>query len=137
MIPNLMPIILVLGAMGWAGLELSVFTMMTGSIAIGLAVDDTIHFIHQFYRYRSVTGSARIATRETMRTTGLAMLTTSIVLSFGFIVFVFAEIRNLVAFGIVTTASIALAFITDIVVTPALLTLVSRRYESAEDLKDE
>ncbi len=132
MIPNLMPIVLVLGMMGWVGLELSVFTMMIGSIAIGLAVDDTIHFIHQFFRYRAITGNARDATRETMRTTGQALLTTSIVLSFGFVVFVFAEIRNLVAFGIVTTASIGLAFLADIIVSPALLALVSRGYVGAD-----
>jgi hypothetical protein len=125
MVPNLMPIGMVLGLMGWVGLELNVFTMMVGSIAIGLAVDDTIHIIHQYYRYLAVTGDGREAVRSTMRTTGKALLTTSIVLSLGFIVYTLAGMRNLEALGIVTTASIVLAFLADIVVAPALLTLVS------------
>jgi hypothetical protein len=126
MIPNLMPIGMVLGMMGWVGLELNVFTMMVGCIAIGLAVDDTIHIIHQYYRYLAVSGDARESVRSTMRTTGKALLTTSIVLSMGFIVYTLAGMRNLEALGIVTTSSIILAFLADIVVAPALLTLVSR-----------
>jgi len=126
MVPNLMPIGMVLGLMGWVGLELNVFTMMVGCIAIGLAVDDTIHIIHQFYRYLGVSGSAREAVRSTMQTTGKALFTTSIVLSLGFIVYTMAGMRNLEALGVVTTTSILLAFLADIVVAPALLTLVSR-----------
>lgn len=126
MVPNLMPIGMVLGLMGWIGLELNVFTMMVGSIAIGLAVDDTIHIIHQYYRYLAICGDAREAVRRTMRTTGKALLTTSIVLSLGFIVYTLAGMRSLEALGIVTTASIVLAFLADIVVAPALLTLVSQ-----------
>lgn len=127
MVPNLMPIGMVLGLMGWVGLELNVFTMMVGCIAIGLAVDDTIHIIHQFYRNLAVTGNAREAVRSTMQTTGKALLTTSIVLSLGFIVYALAGMRNLEALGLVTTTSIVLAFLADIVVAPALLTLVSGR----------
>ena len=50
MIPNLAPILLTLGIMGWLGVRLDMFTLLIGSIAIGLAVDDTIHFMHGFRR---------------------------------------------------------------------------------------
>ncbi|MBW1886052.1 MAG: MMPL family transporter, partial [Deltaproteobacteria bacterium] len=51
MVPNLLPILLTLGLMGWVGIPLDIFTLLIGCIAIGLAVDDTIHFIHGYKRY--------------------------------------------------------------------------------------
>ena len=97
MVPNLTPIFLTLGLMGWFGLTIDMFTMMIGSIAIGLAVDDTIHFIHGFRRDFERLGDARLAVRETLQTTGRALLVTSVVLSSGFLVFALSEMRNLVS----------------------------------------
>ena len=58
MVPNLGPIIVVMGIMGWFNLSLDMFTMLIASIAIGLAVDDTIHFMYNFKRYYAETGDA-------------------------------------------------------------------------------
>jgi predicted RND superfamily exporter protein len=102
MIPNLFPILLTLGLMGWVGLPMDAFTLMVGSIAIGLAVDDTIHFMHNFRRYHERSGDVREAVRETLRTTGQALLFTSLVLSTGFFLFGLASMENLVAFGMLT-----------------------------------
>jgi len=131
MIPNLAPILLVLGLMGWTGIQMDLFTLLIGSIAIGLAVDDTIHFMHNFYRYFRQTGDTRGSVRRTLETTGQAMLVTSIVLSLGFFTYTFAELRNLFNFGLLTGICIVLAFIADVLVGPALVTLATRRASRA------
>jgi predicted RND superfamily exporter protein len=129
MVPNLTPILLTLGIMGWAEIPIEMFTMMIGGIALGLAVDDTIHFIHGFRRSFLRLGDARAAVRETLETTGRALLVTSIVLASGFAVFAFSEMSALVTFGVLTSFTIAMAFLIDITITPALMGLVSRNQE--------
>jgi predicted RND superfamily exporter protein len=111
--------------MGWVGITIDMFTMMIGSIAIGLAVDDTIHLIHGFRRDFAACGDARLAIKQTLETTGRALLVTSVVLASGFMVFVLSDMQNLFYFGVLTSFTIASAFIIDILVTPALLVLVT------------
>jgi len=130
MIPNLAPIIITLGLMGWTGIPLDAFTLLVGSIAIGLAVDDTIHFMHHFRRYFEATGSVSQGINETLRSTGQALLYTSLVLSSGFFIYMFASMNNLFYFGFLTGLTILLAFLCDVVLAPALITLTMRREES-------
>jgi predicted RND superfamily exporter protein len=128
MIPNVTPILLVLGAMGYAGLPIDGFTLLVGSIAIGLAVDDTIHFMHNFRGYLEESGDARVAVRETLATAGQAMLFTTLVLSSGFAIYTISSMDVLAKFGLITAAAIALAFVADILLAPALMTwLVEER----------
>ena len=133
MVPNLTPIIITLGIMGWVGITIDMFTMMIGSIAIGLAVDDTIHFIHGFRRDFAACGDARLAVKKTLETTGRALLVTSIVLASGFLVFVFSDMQNLRYFGALTSFTIISAFIIDILVTPALIVLVTAPLSGARE----
>ncbi len=121
MLPNLTPIILTLGLMGWLGLPLDLFTMLIGSIAIGLAVDDTIHFMHNYRRYHHDTGDVREAVRRTLLTTGRAMLVTTVVLSIGFFIFSFSTLSNLVNFGLLTGFTIIAALLADFFLAPALM----------------
>ena len=81
MLPNLAPIAVTMGLMWALGLPLNLFTMLVGSIAIGLAVDDTIHFMHNFRRYHDETGDVKGSVHRTLHTTGRAMLVTSVVLA--------------------------------------------------------
>ena len=126
MIPNLAPILLVLGVIGATPFKLDLFTMMVASIAIGLAVDDTIHFMHNFRRYYEQSGDPRQAVHETLHSTGRAMLVTTIVLSIGFLIFVFASMNNLFAFGLLTAFTIVMALAADYLLAPALMVLVHR-----------
>jgi hypothetical protein len=106
---------------------------LIGCIAIGLAVDDTIHFIHGFQRHWEQHGDSGRAIAETLATTGKALLFTSLVLSAGFFIFTLSSLNNLIAFGLLTGFAILMAFIADITITPALLTLVSQpRTRTAE-----
>ena len=123
MIPNLAPILVTLGVMGWVDLEMDAFTLMIGGIAIGLAVDDTIHYLHNFRRYYTEFGDVRRASAETLRTTGQALFVTSVVLTAGFAIFTLAELENLFYFGLLTAFTIANAFLIDILVAPALMEL--------------
>jgi hypothetical protein len=127
MVPNLSPILLTLGVMGYLGVTIDMFTMMIGSIAMGLVVDDTIHFMHGFRRLYAQTGDTLLSIRGTLETTGQALLFTSVVLSLGFSVFALSEMRNLFYFGLFTSFTIATAFLLDILVSPALMVLVTRR----------
>jgi predicted RND superfamily exporter protein len=126
MIPNLAPILLVLGLMGWAGIPLDTFTLMVGSIAIGLAVDDTIHFLHNFRRYHARSGDVPGAVRETLASTGQALLFTSLVLASGFFLYMLASMNNLFYFGLLTGFTIIAAFLADLILAPALMALVIR-----------
>jgi uncharacterized protein len=126
MIPSLLPILIVLAVMQLLGIPLDMLTMLIGSIAIGLTVDNNIHFMHGFRRLYVKTGDPLYAVRETLMSTGRAMLITSIVLSLGFLVYVHAQMTIMVGFGIITAGCIALALIGSYLVAPALMVLTSR-----------
>jgi predicted RND superfamily exporter protein len=130
MIPNLAPIAITLALMPLLGIPLDAFTILVGSIALGLAVDDTIHFMHNFHRYYADLGDVRLAVRETLRTTGRALLITTLVLSSAFFVYLFGTMHNLQAFGLLTGICIILAFLADALLAPALMTLVAHRRET-------
>ncbi len=133
MIPNLTPIILTLGLMGWFDLPLDLFTMLIGSIAIGLAVDDTIHFMHNYRRYHHDTGDVKEAVRKTLMTTGRAMFVTTVVLSIGFFLYTGANLSNLVNFGLLTGFTIIMALLADFFLAPALMTELHRSHLISDD----
>ncbi len=129
MIPNLTPILLTMGLIKILGFPLDLFTMMVASIAIGLAVDDTIHFMHNFRRYYEREKDPVKAVYETLHTTGRAMLVTTIVLSLGFFVFMFATMNNLINFGLLTGFTIIMALVSDYLIAPALMVVVNKPKE--------
>ena len=126
MVPNLIPIAMTLGMMALTDMKLDMFTLLVGCIAIGLAVDDTIHMIAGFQRYLAQTGDPVRSVELTLQTTGRALLFTSVVLTTGFLVFTMSSMGNLQAFGVLTAFAIGTAFLLDVTATPALLVLVTR-----------
>ena len=127
MIPNLSPIIMGLTIMYIWHIPLDMFTLLIGSIAIGLAVDDTIHFMHNFRRYFLKTGDAIKAVESTFYTTGKAMVITSIVLASGFYAYMFGEMESVQNFGFLTGSVIILALLADLMLAPALMVLISKK----------
>jgi len=127
MIPNVLPVVMTLGFMNMVGMPLDLFTMLVGAIIIGLSVDDTVHFFHNFARYRHEGLSVEKAVEQTMLGTGRAMVATTIVLSLGFYVYTFATLSNLINFGILTGGAIIIALLSDILLAPALLKLISKK----------
>ncbi len=126
MIPNIYPIIIMLGIMGWLDFPMDLFTMLVGSIAIGLAVDDTIHFMHNFRRYFEKYNDAKKAVKETLHTTGRAMLVTTCVLSIGFFTFMFASMNNLFNFGLLIGITLITALLSDYFIAPSLMVLMNK-----------
>ncbi len=127
MIPNCAPILMMLCLMHILSLPMDLFAMMVGSIAMGLAVDDTIHFMHNFRSYYRESGDPVYAVHETLQTTGRAMLVTTIVLSLGFFIYMFASLKNLYNFGLLTGFTIIMALLADYFLAPALMVLVNKK----------
>ena len=124
MIPNLAPVIFAVGLMGWLEIPIDMLNLMLGSIVIGLAVDDTIHFMHNFRREIEQTGQVETAITNTLRGTGQALFFTSCVLASGFLVFTQAYMSMLFNFGVLTASAIAVAFLADLSLAPALVSRV-------------
>lgn len=127
MIPNLTPIIMGLSVMYVYHIPLDMFTLLIGSIAIGLAVDDTIHFLHNFRRYYHESEDAILAVEQTFYTTGKAMVITTIVLSLGFFAYMFGTMESVQNFGFLTGSVIVFALLADLLLAPALMVLVAKK----------
>ena len=127
MIPNIAPIFGTLGVMGFAGIPLDGFTLLIGCIGIGLAVDDTIHFMHRFQREHDVHRDVARAVHATLASTGRALLFTTIVLCSAFALFLGGEISAVFRFGLLTILALVLALAADVLVAPALVSLVHGR----------
>lgn len=120
MLPNLAPIVIGLGVMGFVGAPLDTFTMLIGCIALGLIVDDTIHFFHQVRRARErrldVDGMVDLAVRNTF----MPILGTTLAVVAGFSAYAMSTMVNVVAFGLVIALVSAMALIADMILSPAL-----------------
>ncbi|SFV52515.1 Predicted exporter of the RND superfamily [hydrothermal vent metagenome] len=126
MIPNLLPVIIAIGFMSLTDMPLDLFTMLVGAIVIGLSVDDTVHFFHNFSKYHNQGYSTKEAVEMTMKGTGRALVATSVVLSLGFFVYMLASLSNLFNFGLLAGGAIIIALISNIILGPALLTLITK-----------
>jgi predicted RND superfamily exporter protein len=130
MFPNLTPIMIGVALMVVLDMPLDMFTILIGAIAIGMVVDDTIHFMHNFRRYYSQTNNVDEAILLTINSTGRAIFITSIVLSSGFFVFMFASMTNLYNFGLITGVVVLMAMVSDLVLVGAMMKLVIKPKEA-------
>ena len=105
---------------------MDMITILIGSIAIGLVVDDTIHFMHNYQKYYKQTGSPQLAVQHTLDTTGRAMLMTTLILSIGFGVCVFSPMAPMSNFGILTALTLIMALLADVLIAPAIMILLDR-----------
>ncbi|MDC9714707.1 MAG: MMPL family transporter [Gammaproteobacteria bacterium] len=127
MIPNILPMLTIVAIMVAFGIPFDMFSMLVGAIALGLAVDDTVHFMHNFNRYRLEGKSVDEATRLTLIGTGRAIVVTSIVLSLGFLVLLSASMTNMFNFGVLTASAIFVALIADFLLVPAIMKLLEKK----------
>jgi hypothetical protein len=121
MVPNLLPIMFVMGIMGMADIPLDMTTIMIGCFAMGLVVDDTLHFIYNFQKYYNLTGNTYEAVKETLLGTGRAIVITSLILCAGFLPDLLATLTNVNRFGSFISLTVIVALIADLVVAPALM----------------
>lgn len=127
LVPNFLPIIISLGLMGYLDIPLNMFTVLLGGIALGLAVDDTVHFMHGYCYHRRVIGQTlEDSVKNTVLTVGPALLFTTIAIGVGFLVFVFSDMNVVIDFGLLMTLTIVNALLLDLLITPALLSVIDR-----------
>ncbi len=125
-LPNLLPVILVVGLMGWIGINIDIGVAIAGAIIIGVAVDDTIHFLVKYFDARERGLNLEESFDEVLRYAGKAILFTTIILSISFSLFAFSTFTPNQNFGIVTASALVIAFIVDILLLPALLSLTDK-----------
>lgn len=130
MIPNVLPIVVTIGVMGWIGIPMDMFSILIGNILMGIVVDDTIHLMHHYTKRRK-SDQARDPEkmiRETILDTGPAMMVTNFVLAAGFFMFMFSSMNNLFNFGLLSGVTILTALLADLLITPALLAAVEKKH---------
>jgi len=122
-LPNILPVILVVGLMGWIGINIDIGVAIAGAIIIGVAVDDTIHFLVKYFDARKRGLNMEDTFDEVLRYAGKAILFTTIILTVAFSLFAFSTFTPNQNFGIVTAFALVIAFVVDLLLLPALLSL--------------
>jgi predicted RND superfamily exporter protein len=126
LIPNLFPIVLVLGTMGWIGLPINLATAMIASVSIGLTVDSSIHYLAGFKAARRRGLDFATALRDTHRGVGLALVFANIALVIGFSVLTLSHFIPLVYFGILAGAAMLGGLVGNLILLPLILRMVFR-----------
>lgn len=121
LVVNLLPVITIIGSMSWLGIKLNIGTTLIGGIALGMAVDDTIHFLWRYVKERRKGVCVQGALITTIRFTGLAICLTSVLIAAGFSVMMLSQFVPTADFGLFTTSAILLALVTDLFLLPAIL----------------
>jgi predicted RND superfamily exporter protein len=137
LIPNLLPLLVTAGVMGFVGVPIKPSTILVFSIAFGISVDDTIHFLAK-YRQELSANRWRIqkSVYAALRETGVSMFYTSIVLFFGFSVFVISSFGGTVALGALVSATLLFAMLANLILLPSLLLSLERSIANKEVLKE-
>ena len=136
LVPNLLPLVITAGVMGFVGVPIKPSTILVFSIAFGISVDDTIHFLAK-YRQELMANHWRIrkSVYAALRETGVSMFYTSIVLFFGFSVFIISSFGGTVALGALVSATLLFAMLANLILLPSLLLSLERSIANKQVLK--
>ncbi len=121
MVPNLAPVLLAMGAMGWFDITLDYNKVSIAAIALGISVDDTIHLMTRFHHEFGVHQNYRKALRAALSDVGRALIITSVALVLGFLVLMFSELRSQGLYGVLLSGALLTALIADFFFMPALV----------------
>ncbi|HVG13492.1 MAG TPA: MMPL family transporter [Chitinophagaceae bacterium] len=128
LIPNLIPLVITAGVMGWSGIPLKPSTVLVFSVALGIAIDITIRFLVSYRQeLQQAPGDVMKTVLSTIRSTGLSIIYTSIVLIAGFIIFCFSGFGGTQSLGWLTSLTLVVATITNLALLPALLIDLRKR----------
>jgi uncharacterized protein len=126
LIPNVIPLIVTAGIMGWVGVRLKPSTVIVFSIALGIAIDITIRFLVNYKQERPGAGGASRAVVDTIGKTGISIIYTSMVLIAGFVIFCFSDFGGILALGWLTSITLVIATLTNLIFLPVLLLTLTR-----------
>lgn len=133
LIPNLIPLLITAGVMGWAGVPLKPSTVLVFSVALGIAIDITIRFLVNYKQeLPEHKGNVEQTVKATIRHTGLSIVYTSLVLVAGFIIFCFSSFGGTFVLGWLTSLTLLVATVTNLVLLPVLLTVLSKKGKKAK-----
>ncbi|WP_286761028.1 efflux RND transporter permease subunit [Salegentibacter sp. UBA1130] len=137
LVPNLLPLLVTAGMMGFLGVPIKPSTILVFSIAFGISVDDTIHFLAK-YRQELKANNWRIkrSVYAALRETGVSMFYTSIVLFFGFSVFMISSFGGTVALGGLVSATLLFAMLANLLLLPSLLLSLEKNIANKEVMKE-
>lgn len=132
-LPNTIPLLITAGLMGYFGIPLKPSTILIFSIAFGISIDDTIHYLAR-YRQELKTNGWRIgeAAKTAIAETGPSMIYTSIVLFFGFSVFLFSSFGGTMAVGLLVSITLLFAMLTNLIILPSLLMSLDKRIRARD-----
>ncbi|HMG82709.1 MAG TPA: MMPL family transporter [Ferruginibacter sp.] len=126
LIPNLIPLVITAGIMGWAGVSLKPSTVLVFSVALGIAIDITIRFLVNYKQELPLhDGDVRSTVSSTIKNTGLSIVYTSLVLIAGFIIFCLSNFGGTFALGWLTSVTLLVATLTNLTLLPVLLLLLA------------
>ncbi|MBC8035340.1 MAG: MMPL family transporter [Chitinophagaceae bacterium] len=132
LIPNLIPLIITAGVMGWTGVPLKPSTVLVFSVALGIAIDITIRFL---VNYKQELQGKNLPVKQvvidTIHSTGISIIYTSLVLTAGFIIFCFSGFGGTQALGWLTSLTLIVATLTNLILLPALLIDIIRKKKTA------
>lgn len=131
-VPNLLPILLVLNIMVIMKWPLDMATIMFGAIALGIVVDDTLHFLYHFKLNYRETGDALLANKRTLLATGPALFITTVIFASGAAANMLSSLENIFAFGLTMSLATVFALLADIIVVPALLVSIYGDHETVK-----
>ena len=137
LMPNLLPLLVTAGIMGYIGVPIKPSTILVFSIAFGISVDDTIHFLAK-YRQELQANNWKIkkSVYAALRETGVSMIYTSIVLFFGFSVFTISNFGGTVALGALVSITLLFAMLSNLLLLPSLLLSLERNIANKEVLRE-
>lgn len=128
LIPNLIPLVLTAGVMGWVGVPLKPSTVLIFSVALGIAIDITIRFLVNYKQELPTYKNDVTATvTATIKNTGLSIVYTSMVLIAGFVIFCFSSFGGTFSLGWLTSLTLLVATLTNLVLLPVLLLLIRKK----------
>jgi uncharacterized protein len=125
LLPNVIPLVITAGVMGWAGVPLKPSTVLVFSIALGIAIDITIRFLVNFKQDSNAESSTESTVIRTIHSTGISIVYTSLVLIAGFVIFCFSGFGGPQALGWLTSLTLVMATLTNLIFLPALLIAIS------------
>jgi hypothetical protein len=136
LIPNVLPLLITAGLMGYLGVPIKPSTILVFSIAFGISVDDTIHFLAKYRQeLQENNWEIRVSVYGALRETGVSMFYTSIVLFFGFIVFTTSSFGGTVALGGLVSATLLFAMLSNLLLLPSLLLSLERSIANKEVMR--
>ena len=125
-LPNTLPIFGTIGFMGWMGIPLDTATIMIASVTLGIAVDDTIHFLTWYKRNKEEGMDTKSALLKVSGDTGKAIVVTSLILSAGFGVLLLGSVKPIIAFGGLASLAMILAIFGDLIILPAIINILDK-----------